>query len=203
VYLVNGDLLVAHDADHIRLDRTLEALYLDPPCEPVWHSDGHLYQQGLECTLLIDVKSPAESTYAVLREVVARYADILTRFRGDTVEPRALTAIISSRWTSSLNGSTSTSLLLSRSGLRRVRVPADGRTRARGVGHVSTAARGQYSGDGDMADPESAPTTATGVDVDVPSTSRFEMRKSVVERPQQPQLLRADVEQLPDRSVRL
>jgi hypothetical protein len=95
VFLVNGDLLVAHDADHERADQTLEALYLDPLRERVWRNDGHLYPQGPDCTLLIDVKSQAEATYAVLRDVLARYADILTRFRGDTVDQRALTVIVS------------------------------------------------------------------------------------------------------------
>ena len=95
IFLVNGDLWVAHDAEHERVDRTLQALYLDPLRERVWRNDGHLYPQGPNCTLLIDVKSQAEATYAVLRDVLARYSDILTRFRGDTVEQRALTVIVS------------------------------------------------------------------------------------------------------------
>jgi len=95
VFLVNGELLVAHDADRVQPGRTLEALYLDPLRERARAQHGHLYADATECTLLIDVKSEAASTYAVLREVLARYADILTVFRGDSVEHRAVMAIVS------------------------------------------------------------------------------------------------------------
>jgi hypothetical protein len=95
VFLVNGELLVAHDADRVRADHTLQALYLDPLRDRAGRDHGHLYADGRECTLLIDVKSEAAATYAVLRDVLARYADILTVFRGDAVEHRAVLAIVS------------------------------------------------------------------------------------------------------------
>jgi hypothetical protein len=95
VYLVNGELLVAHDRDHVLPDRSLEALYLEPLRARTRDDGGRLYPGGPACTLLIDVKSDAESTYAALRGVLARYADILTEFRSDAVEPRAVTAILS------------------------------------------------------------------------------------------------------------
>lgn len=95
IYLVDGQLLVAHDLDQVRPDRTLEALYLDPLRERVKRDGGRLYPNGPECTLLIDVKSNAASTYSVLRTVLERYADMLTVFRGDRVERGAITAIVS------------------------------------------------------------------------------------------------------------
>ncbi|MBU6400362.1 MAG: phosphatidylinositol-specific phospholipase C/glycerophosphodiester phosphodiesterase family protein [Verrucomicrobia bacterium] len=95
IYLVNGRLLVAHDRDQVRPERTLEALYLDPLRVRIRRNHGRLYPHGPVCTLLIDVKSDAEKTYAVLRGVLRDYADILTVFRGEEMETRAITVIIS------------------------------------------------------------------------------------------------------------
>ena len=46
-------------------------------------------------TLLIDVKSEAEATYATLREALKAYADILTSFESGTIRTNAVMAIIS------------------------------------------------------------------------------------------------------------
>jgi hypothetical protein len=95
IYLVDGRLLVAHDRNQVRPERTLEVLYLDPLRERVRRNHGRVYAQGPPCTLLIDVKSDAETTYADLRVVLKPYADMLTVFRGNTVEPGPITVIIS------------------------------------------------------------------------------------------------------------
>lgn len=101
IHLVDDQLLVAHDRDQVRPDRTLQALYLDPLRERVRRNGGRVYPHGPTCTLLIDVKSDAASTYAVLRDALERNADMLTVFRGEKVERRAITAIVSGnspRW---------------------------------------------------------------------------------------------------------
>ncbi|MHB8519607.1 MAG: phosphatidylinositol-specific phospholipase C/glycerophosphodiester phosphodiesterase family protein [Limisphaerales bacterium] len=95
IYLVDGRLLVAHDRDQVRPDRTLAALYLEPLRERIKRNHGRVYLHGPECTLLIDVKSDPEKAYTALRKVLKEYADILTVFRGKEVEPRAITVIIS------------------------------------------------------------------------------------------------------------
>ena len=94
-YLVDGKLLVAHDLDRTKPGRTLEALYLDPLRERVKANKGSVYQGGPQFWLLLDIKSDARQTYAALHEVLEQYADILTRFRGEKVTPRAVTAIVS------------------------------------------------------------------------------------------------------------
>lgn len=95
VWLVNGRLLVAHDKDKVKPERTLESLYLDPLRERVKKNGGWLFKNGPEASLLIDVKSAAEPTYAALREVLSRYADILTTFRDGKVATNAVRVIIS------------------------------------------------------------------------------------------------------------
>lgn len=95
IYLVDGELLVAHDRDQVRPGRTLQALYLDPLRERVRAHGGRVYRDGPLFTLLIDFKTEAEGTYAVLREVLKPYRDVLTRFTADSTEPRAITVVLS------------------------------------------------------------------------------------------------------------
>jgi glycerophosphoryl diester phosphodiesterase len=95
IYLVDGQLLVAHDRNKVKPERTLQALYLDPLRERVKKNGGQVYPGTTDFTLLIDVKSDAEKTYAVLRDVLKQYADLLTVFRPEATESKAITAIIS------------------------------------------------------------------------------------------------------------
>src|ERR1041384_749948 len=66
IYLVNGALLVAHERDSVRADRTLEALYLAPLRAWTAAHGGRVYGDRPPLTLLIDVKSQADSTWAAL-----------------------------------------------------------------------------------------------------------------------------------------
>jgi hypothetical protein len=95
VWLVNGQLLVAHDLKDAKPERTLQALYLDPLRSRVMQNGGAVYRGGPACTLLVDVKSDATNTYVVLREVLRGYDRMLTRFSPDRTATNAVTAIIS------------------------------------------------------------------------------------------------------------
>lgn len=93
IWLTNGALLVAHDFQDTSPEKTLEALYLDP-LRAFFRTNPRT--GGMPpLTLLIDVKSDAEKTYAVLREVLRRYPDILTRFETNTIHTNAVMVIIS------------------------------------------------------------------------------------------------------------
>src|SRR6266404_2613066 len=54
VWLVDDQLLVAHDRKQAKLGRTLQALYLDPLRERVRRNGGRVYRHGPEIVLLID-----------------------------------------------------------------------------------------------------------------------------------------------------
>jgi hypothetical protein len=95
IYLVEGTLLVAHDRDKVRPDRTLQSLYLDPLRARVKANGGRVYPKGPSVMLLIDIKSDAEQTYAVLRTVLKEYADILTEFTADQTTTNAVTVVLS------------------------------------------------------------------------------------------------------------
>lgn len=95
VYLIEDALLVAHDRKDVKLGRTLEALYLDPLRARIQANGGRVFRNGPTVTLLVDVKSEARATYAALESVLARYADILTRFESGREIAGAVTVIVS------------------------------------------------------------------------------------------------------------
>jgi hypothetical protein len=94
IYLVDGKLLVAHERQMTKPERTLEALYLEPLRQRVKKNGGRVYPNGPEFTLLIDLKSDWHTLYPALRAVLKNYSDVLTTFRGDKKETNAITAIL-------------------------------------------------------------------------------------------------------------
>ncbi|EMI27713.1 phosphatidylinositol-specific phospholipase C/glycerophosphodiester phosphodiesterase family protein [Rhodopirellula europaea] len=102
IFLVDGDLWVAHSTAELSADRTLKALYLDPlrrrmqshandSSEPFQSVEG----DGQPVTLLIDLKSEGESTYRALNQLLSKYDDVFTHVDSDGVHRRGVTAIIS------------------------------------------------------------------------------------------------------------
>lgn len=85
VYLVGDQLVVGHDPADPRPGRTLQSLYLDPLRERVRQRGGVHRLDERHFQLLVDVKTEAESTWAVLDRVLAGYDDILTAYGADTV----------------------------------------------------------------------------------------------------------------------
>jgi hypothetical protein len=94
IFLVEGQLLVAHQRNQVKPERTLEKLYLEPLRGRVKMNRGRVYDNGPEFTLLIDIKTDWKTTYPVLREVLKMYADMLTTFRENSRETNAIMAII-------------------------------------------------------------------------------------------------------------
>ncbi|TDD67834.1 hypothetical protein E1262_17620 [Jiangella aurantiaca] len=96
VWLVDGELLVAHDAWEVQPGRTLESLYLDPLREIV-HANGGSVYPGWDGSLqlLIDIKNTGEATYAEVDAALRRYQDIMSRYVGGRVQEGAVTAVIS------------------------------------------------------------------------------------------------------------
>jgi len=96
VWLVDGDLLVAHDREDVQSGRTLESLYLAPLRQIVSQNGGSVYEGDPDYfTLLIDIKSDAVPTYLALHEELRRDQRLLTRFGPNGVTDGAVTAIVS------------------------------------------------------------------------------------------------------------
>ena len=95
IFLVDGKLLVAHTQSELTPQRTLESLYLKPLAEKVRANGGRVYRNDPQITLLIDIKNNGAETWAVLNNVLARYAEMLTRVEGNEVVEGAVTVIVS------------------------------------------------------------------------------------------------------------
>ncbi|GAA2336730.1 phosphatidylinositol-specific phospholipase C/glycerophosphodiester phosphodiesterase family protein [Streptomyces cuspidosporus] len=99
IWLVDGQLLIAHDEADLDPSRTLEGLYLDPLARRVQRNGGRVYRgHDLTLQLLIDIKTAGEPTYLELAKVLRRYHPMLTWAQGGVggrVRRGAVTAVIS------------------------------------------------------------------------------------------------------------
>lgn len=96
IWLVDGQLLVAHDESQLDPERTLERLYLDPLLRRVRANRGRVYRgHDLSLQLLIDLKTDGGPTYRALSKVLRRYRRIFSSAAHGRVRTRAVTAVIS------------------------------------------------------------------------------------------------------------
>jgi hypothetical protein len=96
IYLVGGQLLVAHDPEDLDPSRTLESLYLDPLTARVRAHRGSVYRghRG-PLQLLIDIKTEGASTYLELDRHLRRYRHLFTTYAHGRVLPGPVTAVVS------------------------------------------------------------------------------------------------------------
>ena len=92
IYLIDGELYVAHDFPRPENRRTLKELYLEPLRRRIAENGGVVYAgESTPVFLMIDVKSEAEATYQALKNQLAGYADLLNYPR----HPGPVTVILS------------------------------------------------------------------------------------------------------------
>ncbi len=94
IYLMDGQLLVAHDRSKVTPGRTLESLYLKPLQERTRRNHGPVFSDGPGFTLLIDLKTDWIRTYPVLGETLTNYAAMLTTYEGDLTRSNAIMVIL-------------------------------------------------------------------------------------------------------------
>ncbi len=95
IFLIKGELLVAHHEKEIKPGNTLQKLYLDPLLDRVRRNHGRVYPNGPVVTLLIDFKTEPEDTWPKLREVLEHYREMLTVFTNEGTEAKAVSVILS------------------------------------------------------------------------------------------------------------
>jgi len=95
VWLVDGELRVAHDLKDAVPGRNLESLYLQPLADRVRENHGEVYKHGRDFQLLIDIKSDGPSTYAAVDQALQKYRGISTVYIGGRVLKGAVTSVIS------------------------------------------------------------------------------------------------------------
>jgi hypothetical protein len=94
IWLIKGELLVAHTPFELKSERTLQKLYLHPLRERIKANNGKVHATAPAFYLLIDVKSEAKQTYAELSKVLEGYAELLTVTRDGKTETKAITVVI-------------------------------------------------------------------------------------------------------------
>lgn len=76
VFLVNNELFVAHTSKEIALQNTLKSMYLEPLSAKLKNLGSKAYPSNKPLTLMIDIKSDADSTLKVIAQQLKTYPDI-------------------------------------------------------------------------------------------------------------------------------
>jgi glycerophosphoryl diester phosphodiesterase len=91
VFLVDGELRVAHNLKDTKPVKTLRSMYLEPLSQRVKENHGRVYKDGPEVWLLIDVKRDGEKTWQAIKKELRAYRFMMAT----TDKPGALRAVIS------------------------------------------------------------------------------------------------------------
>ena len=94
VFLVDGNLLVGHDREALKPERTLESLYLAPLVARIKRNRDRVYPNSTRFFLLIDIKDDPRQTYRELQQLLAKHADMLTTVEAGKVRPGAVTIVV-------------------------------------------------------------------------------------------------------------
>lgn len=95
VYLVDGELLVAHDFNKVSKSRTLESLYLGPMSQLVREHGGKVFPDGPVVTLLVDIKRDGKAAYVVLDKLLQSYESMISVTRDGVFAEKAITVVVS------------------------------------------------------------------------------------------------------------
>ncbi|QDT84527.1 hypothetical protein MalM14_21870 [Gimesia chilikensis] len=95
IYLVDGELLVAHDLPDVTPERTLRKLYLDPLQAYFQKQPVPSQEKTPPFTLLVDIKTDGAAVYPILRQQLEDYAELLCRVEDGKLIPAAVQIVIS------------------------------------------------------------------------------------------------------------
>src|ERR1700761_2418948 len=96
IFLHRGNLVVAHIDPFFKSHRKLEALYLKPLFDHINENGGEVYKgYCTPVTLMIDIKTEANSTYAALIPLLEKYKSILTTYADGKIVPGLVTVVLS------------------------------------------------------------------------------------------------------------
>lgn len=96
VWLVDGELRVAHDLVDARPGRTLSSLYLQPLAQIVRANGGRVYPHWRgSFQLLVDIKSDGPATYRAVDEALREFRPMLTQWVNGHERRGAVEVVIS------------------------------------------------------------------------------------------------------------
>lgn len=86
VYLHNNDLIVSHDPVGLNKKPDIESLYLKPIQKIIGQNGGVVYKGYPQPVIfMIDIKTSGDETYAKLKDILAKYDNMLAVYRDDSV----------------------------------------------------------------------------------------------------------------------
>lgn len=94
VFLVDGELLVAHTKFWLHRERTLESMYLKPLHELAQNNNGQIFKNQT-FTLLIDFKEKGNEIYPVLKKQLEKYRSSFSGFTNGKYKKSAIQIVIS------------------------------------------------------------------------------------------------------------
>jgi hypothetical protein len=94
IYLRDDELLVAHLLPSFQKRRNLEQLYLKPLLDYYEGRSSEIKYPLYPITLMIDIKSDADKTYAKLAEILKDYKSILSKYDNGEVKPGKVTIVL-------------------------------------------------------------------------------------------------------------
>lgn len=96
IFLVDGELLVAHEPETLDPTRTLRSLYLDPLRDRVRANGGAVYRgHHRPVQLLIDIKTDGAAAYLELHRQLRAHRSMLSTYSHGAVRYGAVTPVIS------------------------------------------------------------------------------------------------------------
>jgi hypothetical protein len=96
VYVHNNKLVITHVLPAIHHSRTLEGLYLQPLADYIQKNKGEVYPgYTAPITLMIDIKSDANKTYALLKPLLDKYRSMLSGYQNGVLKNGAVRIVLS------------------------------------------------------------------------------------------------------------
>lgn len=97
IHLIDGELYVYHDRPSVPdQGRTLRKLYLEPLAGVVRRNGGQVYANYQSLFfLMIDIKDQGAAVYEILRQQLADYEDVFTKYPEDGIAHGAVTVFLS------------------------------------------------------------------------------------------------------------
>jgi hypothetical protein len=91
IFARNGKLLVGHTEAELNSSQTIESLYLNPLAKAISNSNQHFNP----IILLVDIKDNGIETYALLKNDLAQYREILTEYSNNKTTNKPVTIVLS------------------------------------------------------------------------------------------------------------
>jgi len=96
VYVHSNKLVITHVLPAIHHSRTLEGLYLKPLADYIQNNKGEVYTGYTgQVTLMIDIKSDANKTYALLKPLLEKYRSILSGYQNGILKTAPVRIVFS------------------------------------------------------------------------------------------------------------